>query len=103
MLKSAYITVPTPEQAEIIAQRLVEQGLVACANIFPAITSLYEWEGKIAKESETVIIAKTTQNQEQAIIDLVKKNHPYDCPCIVFHPIQGGNNEYLNWVEKQVK
>src|SRR3989338_8908338 len=54
-----YITNPNKEEAKKIAKHLIEKKLIACANIYDNITSIYFWEGKIADENECVLIAKT--------------------------------------------
>jgi hypothetical protein len=46
-----YSTFPTPEAAAAVGNALVEGRLAACVNIIPGMTSIYRWEGKIAKEA----------------------------------------------------
>eukprot|EP00041_Stephanoeca_diplocostata_P027349 m.750656 g.750656 ORF g.750656 m.750656 type:complete len:135 (-) comp23162_c0_seq7:6-410(-) len=54
-----WITAPAAE-AVILAQRLVEEGLAACVNRFPAVQSTYMWEGKVNTDEEALMMAKTT-------------------------------------------
>ena len=93
-----YITAPSMDSAKAIARTLLDERLIACANILGPVTSLYRWEGENREDSETVLIAKTTQEQAAAAIARVKTLHPYTCPCIVSLPVTGGYAPFLEWV-----
>ena len=62
------------------------------------MNSIYMWDGKVQKDSEVVMIAKTTEKQLSALVDKVKSLHSYDCPCIVAIPVSGGNQAFLDWI-----
>ena len=98
-----YMTTGSGEEAEAIAQILVSEELAACVNIFNGMTSIYRWKGELRHDSETVMIAKTTVDNLDALIQRVKNLHSYDCPCIVSLPIEGGNEEFLKWISNEVK
>jgi periplasmic divalent cation tolerance protein len=100
---SVYITTKEKWQAKHIARVLLEEHLIACANVTEHLCSLYWWEGKIQDEGEALLIAKTKTNLMPQIIQKVKGLHEYACPCIVCHPILEGNQEYLDWIEKETK
>ena len=42
-----YSTFPDKESAEKVGRSLVTARLAACVNIFPPMTSIYEWENRI--------------------------------------------------------
>lgn len=44
----AYTTVSTKEEASQLANHVLEEGLVACINVFPGISSFYQWGEKFA-------------------------------------------------------
>lgn len=98
-----YMTVGSEAEAESLSRALLKRRLVACVNIIGGVTSLYHWQGKIAKEPEFVMIAKTCEHHVAAIRELVDKQHPYECPCVITLPITGGNKEFLDWIEKSVE
>ena len=98
-----YITCPNTELAKNIASTLVHEKLVACANIFPKIHSIYEWEGKVCEENEVVLLVKAPTSQFNAIEDRVKDLHEYDCPCIVNFEMNAGSQEFLEWISKQTR
>jgi periplasmic divalent cation tolerance protein len=92
----AYVPCPNDEQATLIARRLLEKKLIACANIFP-IRSIYEWQGKIEEEAEVVLLAKTTPELFLALRAEVEAIHPYDTPCVL--RLSGEANEkYFSWL-----
>lgn len=96
-----YITAGSEAEARKIAAALVEERLAACANIIPGMRSIYRWEGKIAEDEETVIIAKTVKDRVPALIERVRALHSYDCPCVVSLAVEDGNPEYLDWLAAQ--
>ena len=52
-------------EAEGLVRKLLEERLIACANLMRGVTSLYWWEGKIEQASETLIIMKTPASKIQ--------------------------------------
>ena len=94
-----YMTVGSFEEAKSIGQILVGQNLAACVNLLENMTSIYNWEDKIEEDQEVVIIAKTSKTLMPKLIETVNSLHSYDCPCILELPIQGGNPQFLNWIE----
>ncbi len=98
-----YVTAPSRPEAEQIAETVVTEKLAACANIFDGVTSIFHWEGKLCRESEAVLILKTTEERVEALTERIKQLHSYDCPCIVALPIEVGNSDFLNWIAKAVR
>jgi periplasmic divalent cation tolerance protein len=91
-------TFPDLETARRIAQQLVTENLAACANIIPAIDSIYRWQGKIESAQEALAFFKTTATCYAGFQDKLKTLHPYDVPEIVCLRIADGLPEYLKWV-----
>lgn len=94
-----YVTTPNEEEAAHIAETLVQEHLVACANVFPPIRSFYRWEGKVQDDREVVFVAKTTRLRADDVIRRIRELHSYEVPAILAIPILAGNSEYLRWVE----
>ena len=94
-----YITCKDKEEAKKISKHLLEKRLIACANIFP-IESMYWWKGKIEEVNEHVIIAKGLDFEK--IKQEVRKIHSYDVPAILKIDAEA-NEEYMDWVKKEVK
>ena len=51
------------EMARQIANQLLSENLIACANILPQMESLYKWEGQLENSKEVVLILKTSDHQ----------------------------------------
>ena len=96
-----YVTAGNQEDATNIAQTLVEERLVACANILGPTTAIYWWEGKVEMSPEVALILKTRSDLLDAVTEKIKKNHNYDCACIVALPIKGGNRNFLDWLDEE--
>jgi len=97
-----FITTDSASEAQQISKVLLEQKKAACVNIIPNIDSLFWWEGKLDSERENLLVVKTKASLLPEIINLVKKVHSYAVPEIIAMPIVGGNQDYLEWIEKSV-
>lgn len=95
-----YITGPTRKEAEKIANVFIEEKLATCVNIFP-VESIYKWRGKIEKTKEFGMLVKTKTKLTKEIIKKVKEIHPYKTPCLISLLIESGNQEFLNWINKE--
>ena len=96
-----YLTAPNRESALRIGRTLVENRLVACANVLDGATSIFWWDGAIQQDSEAVLIAKTTSDKVSEVIDKVREIHEYSCPCVVALPIGQGNPAFLDWISAE--
>lgn len=97
-LRLLYITASNTEEAATIGRALVEDGLVACANVIGPVRSIYRWEGALQDEEEAVLIAKTTADQVEAVTAKVCALQSYTLRCVVAVPILGGNAAFFDWV-----
>lgn len=93
-----YCTCPDPAAARAIAAPLVEQGLIACANILPGMESCYRWQGRVESATEAVLLLKTRATLVDRVIAAVAAAHPAEVPCIVALPLTAGHQPYLDWV-----
>ena len=98
-----FITIDTKEEAQKIAKVLLAQRKAACVNIIPGVSSLFWWEDKLDSAQESLLIVKTKASVLNEVIGLVKEIHSYDVPEIIAMPIVGGNQDYLEWIGKEVK
>ncbi len=95
-------TIPT-DKAESIAKAVVESKHCACVNVVGDIKSYYWWEGKIEEDRECLLIIKTNLKNLKLLFELIKEIHPYDVPEIIALPIEEGNQDYLDWINKVTK
>jgi periplasmic divalent cation tolerance protein len=94
----ALSTFPDAETARKISNQLVTEKFAACANILPAVESIYRWKEKIESGNETLVLFKLSENRQSAFQEKLRSLHPYEVPEIIVVPISSGLPEYLHWV-----
>ncbi|MFZ3103438.1 MAG: divalent-cation tolerance protein CutA [Smithella sp.] len=94
-------TIETKEQAQKIAQFLVEKKLAACVQINGPIESIYHWKGKMEISREWLLLIKTREDLFKKVEASVKKLHLYETPEIIAVQIIKGSKEYLNWLDAE--
>ena len=92
---------PDSESAFNLARELVHLRLVACANVLPAVTSFYRWEGREEEAQEHPVLMKTTQARYAGLEAAIRERHPYSLPEIIAWPVTAGLREYIEWVERE--
>lgn len=93
-----FITVPDQDNADKIANSLVERKLCACVNIVPGLKSVYREKDKVTTAQELLLIAKTRTTLVPEISEWVKTLHSYDNPEVISFPIDLASQQYLDWV-----
>src|SRR5438874_13152530 len=94
----ALSTFPDHETAQRISTQLVTERFAACANILPAIESIYRWKEKIETARETLVLFKVSEDRQSAFPEKLRALHPYEVPEIIFLPVTSGLPEYFRWV-----
>lgn len=92
------VTAPDEDVAAKLGRTLVEERLIACANLIPKIRSIYRWEGAIHDEPEVLLVMKTQAAQVEPLIARVKSLHRYQVPEVLAVPVEQGLGSYLDWV-----
>lgn len=98
----AFTTFATEEDAARVARVLVEERLVACANLLPGARSIYRWESRVADEREVVVLLKTRKQDWTALLSRLHELHPYDTPELVAVRVAAGAPKYMAWLEAQL-
>ena len=101
-VRLALTTAPTEAVAEEIGLALVEEGLVACVNVVPGLTSIYRWRGAVEREREVLLILKTTAPSVEPLRARLVELHPYEVPELVALDVADGHGPYLDWVRSEV-
>ncbi len=98
-----YLTFPDEAAADRIASDLVSSRLAACVNIFGTGRSVYRWDDEIVSGPEVFAWAKTTRDRLEELQARVTELHPFEVPCVVAYPAQGGLPAYLDWVATETR
>lgn len=96
------VTTPDVGVAEELVRRLVEEGVVACGNILPGITSIYRWKGAVERATEALVVFKTTAAGAARVVERVPEVHPYEVPEVLVLPVDAGHGPYLEWITQNV-
>ena len=95
-----YIPCSSTEEAEKIAASVIESKVAACANIIPGVSSMYEWDGKLQKEQESILLLKCKAENKNCLEQQVSEIHSYECPCILSLKPETVNQPFLNWIRE---
>ncbi|HEV3409153.1 MAG TPA: divalent-cation tolerance protein CutA [Chthoniobacterales bacterium] len=93
-------TFPDAETARRISTELVNEKLVACANLLPPVQSIYSWQGKLEEGAETLVFFKTTAARFPDLQAKLRELHPYEVPEIIALKLSDGLPDYLRWVDE---
>ena len=96
------ITTGTQAEAVRLAETLVGERLAACVQIMPEMESIYRWEGTVQRESEYLLIAKTTTDRFAQLEVAIRALHSYENPEIIALPVLKGSQAYLDWLTENV-
>ncbi len=94
----ALSTAPDAEQAARIARALVEERLIACANLVPGLTSIYRWQGAVQTDAEVLLLMKTRRALVPRLKERLSQLHPYQVPELVVTEVTDGLEPYCRWV-----
>lgn len=92
------VTAPSEEVATSMARTLLDEDLIACANIVPAIRSVYRWKGKLCDEAEVLMVLKAPSEIFEVLRARVVELHPYETPEVLRLEVAEGHRPYLDWV-----
>ncbi|QLK57754.1 divalent-cation tolerance protein CutA [Ehrlichia ruminantium] len=93
-----YTTISNYEDAYYISSTLLEHKLIACANIFNNVTSIYYWKDEIHTTEEYIMILKTTKHLTKEAVSKLEEIHPYDTPAIITIDPTHVNDKFLHWI-----
>lgn len=91
-------TVGDEQQANEIARELVARRHAACVNMLPGIRSCYRWQGKICRDSEILLMIKTSAEEYDQVAATIRELHSYELPEILAFEIRRGDPSFLDWL-----
>ncbi|GAA4047512.1 divalent-cation tolerance protein CutA [Parerythrobacter jejuensis] len=82
---SAMIWAPFPdhEAARTAAGILLDEKLVACANILGSVESIFDWGGERTNAAEIGVLFKTDATILDQAVARIEDLHPYKAPAIL--------------------
>jgi periplasmic divalent cation tolerance protein len=89
---------PDHNAAVRMAGQLVDERLVACANVLAPCTSVYRWQDKVNQEQEVPVWLKTTRRNLSQVMQRVHEIHPHDVPEILALEPRDVLPAYSDWV-----
>ena len=95
-------TLGADADAAALARTLVEEGLAACVNVLPPMTSVYRWKGAVEQDREQQLIIKTAVARLGDLETRLRMLHPYELPEFLVLPATGGSSAYLTWLRESV-
>ena len=98
-----YTPLPDAETARDIARTLLEENLVACANILSEMESVFRWEGHIDTSKEVAVLFKTTSDAIDPAVSRLGALHPYSTPVIVASFCDAAYPDTLEWLIEQTR
>ncbi len=93
-----YTTFATQEEAVAVVEKLIKEKLAVCANISLPHLAVYPWKGKTAQEQEVAAYIKAPLDRQDALVERLRKLHPYELPCILALPADV-TPDYANWLD----
>jgi periplasmic divalent cation tolerance protein len=97
-----FLTAANGEEAARLADLLIGAHLAACVQILPEMESVYRWQGQIERQTEILLLAKTTRSRFDDLEREVRALHSYETPEIIALPIVAGSAPYLEWLSESI-
>lgn len=94
-------TTATKDEAEKIADVLLEAKVAACVQIVGPIRSEYRWKGKVEAADEWLAFIKTRTELYARVEKAILEIHPYETPEIIAVPIERSSAGYMSWLNDE--
>jgi len=91
------------EDAEKIAEALLENRLAGCVQIVGPILSTYWWKNRIETAGEWLCFIKSRRDLFEELERAIKEIQSYETPEIIAIPIIAGSKDYLEWLNNELK
>lgn len=85
-----------------VARILVEERLIACANLLPGARSIYRWKDAVKDEPEVVVLMKARKQDWTALLSRLHELHPYETPECIAVRVAAGAPRYMAWLEESL-
>lgn len=100
-LHSLTLTGPDEDTIARIVHTLIDERLIASANIIPTIRSVYRWQDEVKDTHESLALLQTTESRVPKVIARITQLHPYQTPRVLSTPISYSSALYEDWVSRE--
>jgi periplasmic divalent cation tolerance protein len=97
-----WTTVSKEQDAHDLCNQLVEERLIACAQVSQPIQSIYQWNGEVKTEKEIIITLKFSGEKVEEVTKAIVDKHPYDLPQWIYFEAESTAG-YADWVDEQTQ
>ena len=97
------VTTANKLEAEKISEALLKEKIIACANIINPVTSFFNWQDKMDKCEECLVVMKSRRDLFAELVERVKELHSYEVPEVLAFPIVDGSEAYFAWLSSVLK
>lgn len=94
-------TLANADEAARFVRALLDRRLIACGTMLPGARSMYRWEGKVADETEVVVLLKTRSAVLHALERAFLELHPYKVPELLALAVTTGLEKYVGWINDE--
>lgn len=93
-----YAPFPDRESARSVAVALLDEKLIACANLLGEVESLYEWNGERGESREIGVLFKTDASLLERAVARIEALHPYRTPAVLGWKCDAAGAETAAWL-----
>lgn len=87
----------SPESARSVVRILMQEQIIACANIFQPHFAIYPWNEQIQEQDETAVLFKAAWENKDRLLKRLREIHPYELPGIILIDADV-NKDYADWL-----
>jgi len=98
-----FVTASSLEEARNLANAILDKHLAACVNIVPGVESHYWWQVKLETAAELQLVIKSSAEQFDALAEVIRLHHSYQCPEIIAVAPEEMSPEYAAWWEGETR
>ncbi|PJZ68747.1 divalent-cation tolerance protein CutA [Leptospira perolatii] len=97
-----FTTLADRDLAEEHIEEMLQLGIIISGTIFPEVSLLYQWEGKLTIDSENKILLKAKADKYSAIEEFIMKKHPYLAPEIIKMEASFGSDKFKAFIKEKI-
>ncbi len=97
------VTIDEKDKADTLAECLVKEDLAACVQVNGPIESTYKWKGNVERSEEWLCLIKSRKDHYEELEAFIKERHPYENPEIIALSVELGSEEYLDWIDNNLR